>query len=179
MQIQILVYTFALEIWDDEAEKVTFYTVKQEGSVENETDLFFSKYEIECEEAAQQLLHFILTSIGDEYGAIDDLFNRYENEVVGLPVQGKTTIGELTFHYLNFPLRLYALKITENIVILFNGGIKDGTTIQNSNKNLHFIWKDACRYATAITKAINNGTITVNEQERKLYLFDGSEVILL
>lgn len=174
-------YTFALEIWDDESEKVTFYTVRQEGSPKNETDLFFEKYENDekYEEAVQELLSFIYRSVGDKHGAVDALFNREENEVFGLPVQGKVIIGNFTFHYSNFPLRLYALKITENIVILFNGGIKDGESIQTSNKHLSFVWNDACRYAKKITKAINDKTIIIDRSKRELLLFDGTHEILL
>ena len=52
---------FALEIWDDEASKCTFYTVKQDEVRANETDLFFEKYHaLEAyKEASQQLLSFI------------------------------------------------------------------------------------------------------------------------
>ena len=31
------------------------------------------------------LLSFVLDSIGEDHGAVDELFNRFENEVVGLP----------------------------------------------------------------------------------------------
>jgi hypothetical protein len=38
------VNTFALELWDDEAKKCTFYTVRWEDAAQNETDKFFHKY---------------------------------------------------------------------------------------------------------------------------------------
>lgn len=53
-------------------------------------------------QATQQLLSFILDSIGDEHGAINSLFNRFENEVIGLPNKGKSNIGEIVFFYPNF-----------------------------------------------------------------------------
>jgi hypothetical protein len=98
---------FALEIWDDEGAKCTFYTVKYENFDTNETDLFFEKYDAmaEYKEANQDLLSFILLAIGNDHGAIDELFNRAENEVKGLPVQGKVTVDEITYHYPDFPLR--------------------------------------------------------------------------
>ena len=108
---------FELKIWDNESKLCTFYTVQDEDATESETDHFFSKYENEpgFETAVQVLLYFVLNSIGNEFGAIDELFNRYENEVTGLPVQGNVTLGTITFHYPDFPLRLYALKINEEI----------------------------------------------------------------
>lgn len=179
LQTNYKVNIFALEIWDDEAAKCTFYTVKQDDAKTNETDLFFEKYNAikAYKEASQELLSFILLSIGNDHGAKDELFNRDENEVKGLPVQGKRTIENITYHFPNFPLRLYALKITNNIVILFNGGIKDGPTNQTSS--LHLEWRAACEFAKRINEALFDGTIIVNEKYRKLTNYDGSEEIIL
>lgn len=106
---------FAVEIWNDEAEKVTFYSVRQEGAHKNQTDLFLERYENErrYESAVQELIYFVITVIGDKYGAIDELFNRPENEVWGLPAHGQVKLREVTLHYPSFPLRLYALRITD------------------------------------------------------------------
>lgn len=171
--------TFALEIWDDEGAKCTFYTVKQDGVERNETDLFFEKYDAIAayKEANQELLAFVIYAIGENHGAVDALFNRYENEVKGLPVQGKRTVQNITYHFPKFPLRLYALKITNNVVVLFNGGIKDGPTNQKSS--LHLEWRAACEFAKRIDKAIRDGTIIVDEKNRKLTNYDGSDEIIL
>ena len=87
---------FALELWDDECSKCTFYTVRWEDTDESETDKFFNKYDAipGLKASTQQLLSFILDSIGEDHGAIDALFNRFENEVTGLPNKGKT-VGEI------------------------------------------------------------------------------------
>lgn len=170
---------FAIEIWDDESDKCTFYTVRYDDSEVNETDIFFEKYDAlaEYKEATQELLSFVLLSIGNDHGAIDELFNRDENEVKGLPVQGKVKVNELTYHYPNFPLRLYALKITNNIVILFNGGIKNDKTNQKSL--LHLEWRAACEFAKRINQALQDGTIIVDKKNRKLTNYDGSIEIIL
>src|SRR6202000_34844 len=99
--------------WDDEAKKCTFYTVRWEDALQNETDKFFNKYDSinEFKKPVQQLLSFVLDSIGDDHGAVDLLFNRFENEVVGLPNKGKVNVGGIVFLYPNFPLRLYALRV--------------------------------------------------------------------
>lgn len=179
LQTNNKVNIFALEIWDDEGAKCTFYTVKYENFDTNETDLFFEKYDAmaEYKEANQDLLSFILLAIGNDHGAIDELFNRAENEVKGLPVQGKVTVDEITYHYPDFPLRLYALKITNNIVILFNGGIKNGPTNQTSS--LFVEWRAACEFAKKIEIALRDGTIIVDEKNRKLNNYDGSDEIIL
>ena len=43
MQTNNKVNIFALEIWDDEGDKCTFYTVKYDGADATETDNFFQK----------------------------------------------------------------------------------------------------------------------------------------
>lgn len=179
LQTNNKVNIFALEIWDDEGAKCTFYTVKWDGAVANETDLFFEKYDAipEYKEANQELLSFVLLSIGNEHGAIDELFNRDENQVKGLPVQGKKTIKSITYNFQDFPLRLYALKITNNIVILFNGGIKDGPTNQTSS--LHLQWRAACEFAKRINQALMDRSVLVNEKQRKLTNYDGTDDIIL
>jgi len=177
--ITIEVNIFELEIWDDEAQKCTFYTVREDGAQNTETDTFFKKYNSDkmYKQSAQELLSFVLLAIGDRHGAIDELFNRNENEVEGLPSKGKINISELDYHYPNFPLRLYALRINEKIVVLFNGGIKDGETNQTSS--LHQNWVAACNYAKRIVRAINDGTLLVNDQDRTLTLFNGAKEIIL
>ena len=62
LQTNNKVNIFALEIWDDEAAKCTFYTVKYDEAETNETDLFFEKYDAiaEYKEANQELLSFVL-----------------------------------------------------------------------------------------------------------------------
>lgn len=170
---------FALEIWDDEGAKCTFYTVKQDGSHDSETDIFFARYDAKPEYrvANQELLAFIQYAIGEDHGAVDELFNRDENEVTGLPVQGKRTLENITYHFPDFPLRLYALKITQNIVVLFNGGIKDGPTNQKSS--LHVEWRSACEYAKRIDEAIRDGSVIVDIKNRLLKNYDDSLEIIL
>lgn len=174
--------TFAIEIWDDEGHQCTFYTVRWEGTVANETDKFFNKYDQipEYKLAVQQLVSFILDSIGDDYGAIDALFNRFENEVVGLPNKGKVQVGEIVFLYPNFPLRLYALRIKNrsDLVVLFNGGVKSAQTNQGS-PGLNIKWREACRFAQRIEEALRNGEIVVDTKNRTLVSGNKDDEIIL
>ena len=171
--------TFELQIWDDERNLCTFYTVLCDGEEENVTDKFFEKFEndVEFEDAVQDLLAFVLIAIGDDNGAVDELFNRYENEVTGLPSHGRVKLGEFVYHYPGFPLRLYALKINKEIVVLFGGGIKDGTTNQNSSLKMQ--WKEACLFAKRITEALGSEEILIDEVHRRLTNhLGGNEIIL-
>ena len=173
---------FVLEVWDDEASKCTFYTVRWENARQNETDKFFKKYDgvPEFKRPVQQLLSFILDSIGEDHGAIDALFNRFENEVTGLPSKGKINVGGIVFLYPNFPLRLYALRVNNrpDLVILFNGGAKSAQTNQGS-RDLNIKWIEACQFAKRIEEAIREKEIIVDHKNRKLLSVYGNEEILL
>ncbi len=175
--------SFALVKWDDEGELTTFYTVHvDDGSTENEADKFFDKYyKIDrLKEATQDLHSFLLDIIGDEYGAIDDFFNRSENLVYGLPHTGKVTVEEIVYHYQDFPLRIYALRVNnrEDLVILFNGGEK--TAWKNSEcADLNIEFNEAQIFAQRIEDALRAGLIVVDGRYRRLISFDGSEEIIL
>ena len=174
--------TFALELWDDEANKCTFYTVRWDEAEVNETDKFFNKYYsiAGMKHSTQELLSFVLDSIGEDHGAIDALFNRFENEVVGLPNKGKVTVGEIVFLYPNFPLRLYALRVNNrsDLVVLFNGGIKSAQRNQDS-KDLNIKWIEACQFARRIEQAFRDKEIIIDSKRRKILSVDGDDEILL
>jgi hypothetical protein len=173
---------FNLEIWDNEGEKCTFYTVRKEDSRNNETDKFFNKYYAipELIVEIRQLMSFVLESIGNDHGAIDLLFNRYENQVIGLPNKGKVVLGDVSFLFPNFPLRLYALRINNrpDLVVLFNGGRKTAQTNQQS-KDLNLKWIEACQFARRIEEALRNREIKVNINNRRIITADGKDEIVL
>lgn len=173
---------FVLEIWDDEGAKCTFYTVRWDEADDNETDKFFAKYDAvpELKSEVQQLLSFVLDSIGDDHGAIDTLFNRFEQEVTGLPNKGKVNVNGIAFLYPNFPLRLYALRIKnrKDLVVLFNGGVKSAQTNQSS-KDLNLKWIEACQFARRIEEALRDKEIIIDAKNRKLTAANGDNEIIL
>lgn len=174
--------TFELEIWDDESSLCTFYTVRNlHDDVDSisETEKFFIKYEQDedYKEAIEEMTDLLLFSIGEEMGAVDAFFNRYEDQVHGLPPHGKVKVAEVTHHFKDYPLRLYALRITHEIVVLFNGGVKDGPTNQTSSLNNK--WREACQYAIRIEEQLRDKTICVNEHKRTLESADGSNKIII
>ena len=174
--------TFGLEIWDDEASKCSFYTVRWEDARQNETDKFFNKYDAipELKQSAQQLLSFVLDSIGEDHGAVDVLFNRFEHEVVGLPNKGKVNVGGIVFLYPSFPLRLYALRVNNrpDLVILFNGGAKSAQT-NHASRDLNLKWLEACQFAKRIEEAVRDKEIIVDHKERKILSANGEDEIFL
>lgn len=176
--------TFAVEIWYDEASICTFYTVRwvaDDVDTSSETDKFFDTYAMSdqpFEESAFQLFRLITESIGNRYGATDDFFDRAENKAQALPPKPKKWVEEIKELGINFPLRLYCYRITEKIVVLFNGGIKDAHSAQKS-KNLSMKFYEAQTFVKKIEEAIQSGMIEQSVDERYLLSFDGTSNIIL
>lgn len=172
--------SFELEIWDDETEKVTFYTVRWENSDISETDKFFEKSIRIDPSSTHELLSLVIDTIGTDYGAIDDFFNRQENTVTALPPHGRVTVHELKIHFPQFPLRLYALRINKrkDMVILFNGGIKSGQTNEQS-PDLNLKFHEANAFAKKIEMALQEKLIVIDEASRTLKYFNGLDEIIL
>jgi len=119
------VNTFALEIFDDQGQVCTFYTVRWEDATLSETDKFFQKfrYDEQLKNSLRELASFLEVVIGDEHGALEYFF-RFENAAQALPPSGTYKVQDISIKYGNFPLRLYCLRISEKLVVLFNGGEK-------------------------------------------------------
>lgn len=175
--------TFTLEIWYDEGSICTFYTVRwvTDDNATSETDRFFDTYAVPehpVEENALQLFRLITESIGNRYGATDDFFDRAENKAQALPPKPKGWVEEIKDLGINFPLRLFCYRVTEQIVILFNGGIKDAKSAQNS-ENLSMKFYEAQTFVKKIEEALQSEMIEISDDERYLQNFDGTTDITL
>jgi hypothetical protein len=175
------VNTFAIEKWFDEGRLCSFYTVRWEDCKESETDRFFINHEGKEKRyntEAYELLRLITHSIADIYGATDDFFDRYKNKAQALPPKPKYRIPEIQELGIHFPLRLYCFRISESIVVLFNGGVKDHATDQDS-KDLSFKFIEAQQFAKRISEALQDGTIVPDYNNRTLIDFQGNYEILI
>lgn len=164
---------FALEIWYDEGNICTFYTVNttiDNDTSYSETDKFFSKYADEQHKYYEQsllLFRLITQSIANKYGATNIFFDRTENKAQALPPKPKLNVEEIASFGLGFPLRLYCYRISEQIVILFNGGIKDEASAQDS-KDISMKFYDAQIYTKRIQRALQDKTIRISDNGRYL-----------
>jgi hypothetical protein len=169
---------FALEIFDDQGKACTFYTVRWEGAEFSETDKFFQKYEKDTnfQRPMQELAKFISKKIGDEMGALDYFF-RFENAAQALPPSRIYKVEDLIINFGNFPLRLYCLRISEALVVLFNGGEKTANTAQGGKTSMAF--QEANIFATRILKALREKDIYISADQRAFHNFDGSNEIII
>ncbi|MGY6560667.1 MAG: hypothetical protein ACXITV_01030 [Luteibaculaceae bacterium] len=169
---------FALEKFDDQGSRCTFYTVRWENAELSETDKFFDKYDsdVNFERPIQELAVFLTKKIGNDKGAMEDFF-RFENTAQALPPSGKHKVGEITINFGNFPLRLYCLRISEGLVVLFNGGEKTSETAQRGKTSMAF--HEANQFAKRILEAIQQNEIYITHNDREFRNIDDSEEIYL
>jgi hypothetical protein len=108
-------------------------------------------------------MKFLQIIIGDEHGALKPFF-RYENQAEALPPSGSYQVGQIIFDYGHFPLRLYCLRISDSLVILFNGAEKTSKSAQGGATSMPF--REANQFAGRIMEAIRRKGITVSEDGR-------------
>jgi len=176
--------TFALEIWYDEGAVCSFYTVRcnpDDDDALSETDRFFETYAVPehpLEDKALQMFRLITESIGNKYGATDDFFDRVENKAQALPPKPKQWLEEVKDLGINFPLRLYCYRVSEHIVVLFNGGVKDAQSAQES-KNLSMKFYEAQTFVKKIEESLQSQLIVISNDGRHLKSFDGTTDLIL
>ncbi|WP_338765786.1 hypothetical protein WAF17_02400 [Bernardetia sp. ABR2-2B] len=170
--------TFALEIFDDEGKKCTFYTVRWDDIEVSETEKFFSKFrqDADLKPSLLNLAKFIEIVIGDEKGAIEAYF-RFENTADGLPPSKKFRIEKQTINFGNrFPLRLYCLRLSDELVILFNGERKTSQSAQDGDTSM--VFHDANVFAERILKAKEDGEIIIKGRIIQNYNGSTDEILI-
>jgi hypothetical protein len=174
---------FALELFDDEGDHCTFYTVRWVDDELSETEKFFSNasQDVALTEPLQELTYFLFDKIADQEGAHESFF-RFENYAQALPPSGrhvinKYTMEAITINYQHFPLRLYCLRISDQLAVLFNGGEKTSQTAQGGNTAGAF--RGANNFARRITEAIRDKEINITPNGRNFSFWKPNTEITL
>lgn len=169
---------FELEIFDDEGSLCTFYTVRWQDAEQSETEKFFTKFKNDnrLKTSLQELAKFLEVVIGEKYGALEHFF-RPENKAQALPPSGTYRVDEVTINYGQFPLRLYCLRISESLVVLFNGGEKTSETAQGGKTSM--VFQDANHFAKRIMDALREGAIIIAGNDREFRSYNESQEIFL
>ncbi len=140
-------------------EKVSYYTVRVVGKAMTEFDEFQKKFNVPGKNKDQlaEINRFIKT-MGNDYGALDQYFKR-EGYAERLPPPYYRFVesdGET-----DFGLRLYCIRLTDEVVILLNGCRKTAQAVKNcSNCFEHF--QLANQISDAIYAAMQNGEIEID-----------------
>lgn len=151
--------------------KVQYYTVEIERDGEREEDEFKKFMLVHGQTNDGQKLLALMKKLGDEVGAKEFYF-RFEEEAVALPSKPRVLErNSLRPLITDDQLRLYCLRISDSIVILFNGGVKTTHKAQDCpNVRQHF--KKANKLASIINKAIQDGIVQIVDCGMKLEVTD-------
>lgn len=153
--------------------KVTYYTVKiDEGDGYDELtefEKFVNKFKTnkEVQNEYNDTLSF-LRLMGDKWGAQKRYFSRNEQKAEALPPKRKelNKYERRIIAKQQHNLRLYCMRINEEVVFLFNGGVKTpGPITAQQCKNVKNYFKMANQFAQAIDEHIIAKDITIDGLE--------------
>lgn len=157
--------SFTVKILDDEGEMCTLYTVLKDGALMTETEKFFEKRKTTLrryQREFQELTHLLTHIIAKEDGALPEYF-RYEREADGLPPKGNWEWEGFAVSFIQFPLRLYCLRISNDKLVVFNGDEKTSQTAQEGNTRTTFL--EAQQFALKIKAAEKEGILDFEQEE--------------
>lgn len=165
MNINIKVNRFATIEETVRFNKVTYYTIQMEEEDSSLFLQFINNHENKYQEQLS-LIRSWLSKIGKDIGAKERYFRveRFRGgDTRALPPPSK-------FINIECNLRLYCMRINDNIVILYNGALKTANTAQEcDNVRPHFLL--ANKLSKAIDKAIEEGDIEIDFEDGRL-LYD-------
>jgi hypothetical protein len=148
---KVIISTFA----EDETECVTFYSIKLDSDLDSQTDQFVEKF---GKKEYKHQLDIILTAIEliSCSGAAERHFRPAEKKadnVMELPGKKDKCL-----------LRLYCLRLSENVVVLGSGDVKE-TRTYNEDPNLDQHVKRLAAIDKLIKQRILNKQITIEGKE--------------
>ena len=154
-------------------DRVTYYSVKLENKEVNEFEDFILKHQDNknLENEFDDILSW-LEVMGEEHGAKQHLF-RNEMKADALPPSAQYL--KIIYHE---NLRLYCMRISTQIVILFNGGVKSkkARTAQDCpSVKPHFVLANIL--AGKIEKLITDKELTYSNDFKKLIIPSDLEII--
>ena len=137
----------------NDTDKCTIYTIQFSEESGTEYERFYSKF-IEDAQLNMDLLRIvqILDKIADE-GALERFFRpegKMRDSVVALPV-------------LRSKLRLYCLRLSDRILVLGNGGVKNSRTYEEDNSLRGYVLT-LQKFEELLKEGQRDGTVTVTSK---------------
>ena len=146
-----------------EYKKVTYYTVRFENNDNSEFEKFILKHQTDAtiHNEFQDLLSLI-EALGEEIGAKPRYFSRKEKRAEALPPQ-QSALSRNERKLIvkqQHNLRLYCMRISDEIVFLFNGGVKTpGSITAQECRVVRKFFDMANKLAGVIEQSIINNEI--------------------
>jgi hypothetical protein len=142
-------------------DKVGYYTIKGSTMPISEFKDFYKRMSQEDKDQVLKIIYW-LSVIGNEYGAMPDYF-RPERNCHAVPPPIEITQQSIA-------MRLYCYLVDENIVVLFNGGLK---TNNNPEKcpNVRQYFKKAQKWA------INTRDLIIQRDKTRITNLDDLQIV--
>lgn len=137
-----------------ESEKATLYSISFEKDGTTEFEKFVAEFEMNAEYNSDYQRIIAALQVVLDKGALERFFRpegKMNDNVHAIPIEG----GKL---------RLYCLRISEQIVILGNGGVKNTKSYQEDPKLYGYVL-DLQRFEKILKENIDKGYISVDEKE--------------
>ena len=155
-------------------EKVRYYSILFEGEKNTEYEKFILNHASNqnIKDEFFDLLHWITLYLGERFGAQSKYF-RHEGAANALPPNAQY----LKLKY-EENLRLYCYRISDHVVILFNGGIK--TKGVNNPQDCEVVkphFENANKLSHLINNAFTNKEILLSEDQKILLMNDDFEIM--
>lgn len=137
-----------------ESQKTTLYSISFEKDGTTEFEKFVSEFEINAQYNSHYQRIIAALQVILERGALERFFRpegKMKDNVHAIPIDG----GKL---------RLHCLRISEQIIILGNGGVKSTKSYQEDPKLYGYVL-DLQRFEKILRENIEKGYIIVDEKE--------------
>lgn len=137
-----------------ESERATLYSISFEKDGTTEFEKFVAEFEMNAEYNSDYQRIIAALQVILDRGALERFFRpegKMNDNVHAIPIEG----GKL---------RLYCLRISEQIVILGNGGVKNTKSYQEDPKLYGYVL-DLQRFEKILKENIDKGYIRVDEKE--------------
>ena len=140
--------------------KVTYYTIRLEEAAYSETEKFILRFEADAQyQYDLENILALLVVLGDEKGAKSRFF-RDESAAQALPPEIREALRENWVQFIDAGLRLFCLRMTDEVVILLNGGIKSSQKT-NDSPDLVAKFRLAQQLSKAIDAQLRNRTLRI------------------
>ena len=137
----------------NDTDKCTIYTIQFSEETDTEYERFYSKF-IEDAQLNQDLLRIVqlVDKIANE-GALERFFRP----------EGKMSDSVVTLPVLRSKLRLYCLRLSDQILILSNGGVKNSQTYDEDDSLRGYVLT-LQKFEELLKEGQRDGTVTVTSK---------------
>ena len=138
----------------DSSNNCTMYTIQFLSDDMSEFEKFISKFrnDAELNPDFQAIMRFVEQILSN--GALERYFRR----------EGKMSDSVVALPVLRSKLRLYCLRLTDKILVLGNGGVKNSRTYQENDALQGYVI-DLQKFEQILKQEVRSGNVEIKENE--------------